>query len=300
MPLSERLSRIVFTGRLLLRKFLADGCTTHAAALAFSSMLSIVPFLAIIFAILKAFDVHTALAPMILANVAGGSQEIVSRILRYISNTRVGSLGVVGLVTLLMSVMATLHNIETAFNQIWGLGQGKTYHHKLRDYLIVILSIPLLIALAASITTGLQNQALVQWFFRLPGLGYLLVPLFHLLPYLSIWIALICLYLFIPNTRVRFKNALIGGVTAGTVWQLAQWTFIHLQVGVSRSNAIYGTLALLPVFMVWIYTGWIIVLSGMEIVCHVQGRDVSRDAPPKAGEDDKSRQMAHSRASGED
>ncbi len=268
----------------LVAKFIDDRCSTLASALAFSSMLSIVPFLAILFAILKALDVHTTLAPMLLANVAVGSQEIVTSILHYISNTRVGSLGVVGLITLFLSVMATLDTVEDAFNQICGVERSKAVHHKLRDYLIVIFAIPLLAALAVSVTTSLQHQGVVQWFLKLPGLGSKLF--LNALPYLSIWIALVCLYIFIPNKRIRFKYALIGALLAGTVWQMAQWTFLHFQLGVSRYNAIYGTLALLPAFMIWIYTSWMIVLAGMEIVWHLQNSPHTL-IEPAAGPDDQ-------------
>jgi membrane protein len=123
-------------------------------------------------------------------------------------------------------------------------------------------------ALAVSLTTSLQHQGVVQWFLRLPGVGNLL--LLRLVPYLSIWIAMTCLYLFIPNMRIRFRHAVTGALIAGTAWQVAQWAFIHFQLGVSRYNAVYGTLALLPAFMIWIYVSWIIVLAGMEIVWHIQ------------------------------
>jgi len=280
MYLTKRQQKIWNTGRKLAEKFLADRCTTLASALSFSSMLSIVPFLAILFAILKALDVHTTLAPTLLSNVAGGSQEVVASILRYIDNTHVGSLGAVGLITLFLSVMATLDNIEEAFNQICGIGRGKAVHHKLRDYLIVIFGIPILIALAVSLTTSLLHQEVAQWFLGLPGIGKLL--LLRLVPFLSIWIALVCLYFFIPNVRVRLRHALTGGLIAATAWQAAQWAFIHFQLGVSRYNAIYGTLALLPVFMIWIYTSWIIVLAGMEIVWHIQQK-ASATIRPAAG-----------------
>lgn len=271
MFLSERYQKIWAVCRMLVEKFIADRCMMYASALAFSSMLSIVPFLAILFAILKALNIHNVLAPIVLSNVAAGSHEVITRILHYISNTHVGSLGMVGLVTLLLSVMATLDNVEDAFNQIWGLTKGKKVHHKLRDYLIIIFSIPLLVTLTITITTSLQHQGVVQWFFHLPVFGHLLLLLFRLVPYLSIWIALVCLYLFMPNTRVRVGSALAGGLVAGTIWQLAQWGYIHFQIGVSRYNAIYGSMALLPVFMVWILTSWVIVLAGMEIVCFLQG-----------------------------
>jgi len=267
----EQYHKIWNVFRMLVEKFLADRCLMYASALAFSSMLSVVPFLAILFAILKALNMHNVLAPMVLSNVTAGSHEVITRILDYISNTDVGSLGVVGLVTLLVSVVATLDNVEDAFNQIWGLKRGKKVHHKLRDYLVVIFGVPILIALTVTITTTLQHQGVVQWFFNLPGFGHLLLLLFRTVPYLSIWIALVCLYLFMPNTRVRVGSALAGGLLAGTVWQLAQWGYIHFQIGVSRYNAIYGTMALLPVFMVWIFASWVIVLAGMEIVWFLQG-----------------------------
>lgn len=280
MHRSEHRQKIWSQIRLLTAKFLDDRCLMYASALSFSSMLSIVPFLAILFAVLKVLDVHNVLAPVILTNVAAGSHETINRILHYINNTRVGSLGGVGLVTLFMTVMATLDNVEDAFNHVWGMKRGKRVHHKLRDYLIVIFSIPLLITLTVTITTVLQHQGVVMWFFRLPGFGHLLLMLFRMVPYLSIWIALVCLYQFIPNTRVRFRNSLAGAMVAGTAWQAAQWAYIHVQFGVSSYNAIYGTLALLPVFMLWIYTSWVIVLAGMEFVRHLQ--DGTPPAPSPA------------------
>jgi membrane protein len=270
--------------RVLLLRFLDNRCSVFAAALSFSSLLSIVPFLALVFTLLKSLDIDTALAPRLLASVAAGSQEIVTRILRYVHNTEVGSLGVVGVVGLLLSVMATLDTLEDAFNQICGLERGKAYHHKLRDYLIVIFSIPLLIVVSTSITTSLQHQDVVRWFFHLPGFGRLLLALFRLTPYLSIWIALVCIYKFIPSIPISFRNALIGSFVAGTILQMAQWIYIYFQFGVSRYNAIYGTLALLPVFMVWLYTSWVVVLAGMEFVWYLQRAAVATTLPEGASE----------------
>ncbi len=276
MQITDRQRKLWTTTRSVVAKLVDDRCTTMASALAFSSMLSIVPFLAIVFAILKAFDVHMALAPQLLSSLTAGSQEIAARIIRYINNTKVGSVGAIGLLTLFMSVMATLDTVEEAFNQICGIERGKSVHHKLRDYLIVIFGIPLLIGLAVIVTTSLQHQGAVSWFLRLFGGGKLL--LLRAIPVLSIWIALVCLYQFIPNVRIRLRHSLTGGLIAGVCWQIAQWAFIHFQLGVSRHNAIYGTLALLPVFMIWIYTSWIIVLAGMELIWHLQSRDQAASA----------------------
>lgn len=274
MHILQQLHTAASAARSLLVKFMDDRCTTYASALSFSSLLSIVPFLAIVFTILKVLNVHTSLTPVILSNVTAGSHGVITLIIDYIHSTSVASLGIVGIATLLLSVMATLDTTEDAFNQICELGRGKSYHHKFRDYLIVILSIPLLLALSVIITTALQNQILLRWIFGLPGFESSLLTLVRLTPYLSTWIALLFLYKFIPNTRISLKNALIGSLTAGTTLQLAEWLYIYLQIGVSRYNAIYGTLALLPVFMIWIFTSWIIVLVGMQLIWYLQKKSV--------------------------
>lgn len=285
MRIFQALHTAVSTFRSLLVKFIDDRCPTYASALSFSSLLSIVPFLAIVFTILKLLNVHTSLTPVILSNVTAGSHGVITLIIDYIHSTSVASLGIAGLATLLMSVMATLDTTEDAFNQICELERGKAYHHKFRDYLIVIFSIPLLLALSVIISTALQNQYLLRWIFSVPGFGRSLLTLVSLTPYLSTWIALLFLYKFIPNTRISLKNALIGSLTAGTTLQLAQWIYMHLQIGVSRYNAIYGTLALLPVFMIWLFTSWIIVLAGMQLIWHLQKKT---DPPPSRAADSPS------------
>jgi membrane protein len=252
---------------LVIRDFRDDQCLLRASALTFTSILSLVPFFALTFAVLKGFGVHNKVEPLILNRVAAGSQEIVDRVITYINNTNMTSLGAIGLVTLILTVVSLLGNIEEAFNVIWGVKETRTFYRKFSDYLSVVIIGPILLLAAVSITTSLQSQSLVRWLVEKSYLGDLLLFLFRLAPYVTIWMALVFLYTFIPNTRVRFKSALIGGVIAGTFWQLAQWGYIHFQVGVGKYNAIYGTLAILPVFMVWIYTSWLIVLFGVELVC---------------------------------
>lgn len=270
MKFSERLLSIFSICRLLIEKFIDDRCTTHAASLAFSSTLSIVPILAVLFAVFRALNLQDTLAPVITANLAAGSHDIVNGLQRYISNTAVGSLGFVGLVAMAISAASILGSVENAFNEIWQLSLGKKIWHKLFGYLVVLISIPALIALALSITTALKNQSVIQWLFNVPFLGTMPLMLFRLVPYLSIWIALFVLYKVLPNTKILTKNALIGSVIVGTFWQIFQVIYISFQIGVSRYNAIYGTLALLPVFMMWVYTSWLIVLAGMEFIRYLQ------------------------------
>lgn len=248
------------------KDFMADRCLLQASALSFTTILSLVPFLALAFAVLKGFGVQNRLEPFLLQQVAAGSEQAVVKIIQYINNTKVATLGAAGLVSLVMTVISLFDSIEDAFNDIWGVRETRSFYRKFTDYLSVSLVAPILMLSSTSITTSLQSQSLVKWVLASPYFGKILVGVFHLVPYMSIWLALICFYLFIPNTRVRFRSAIVGGVLAGTLWQAAQWGYIHFQMGLTRYNAIYGTLALVPVIMVWIFTSWVIVLFGGEVV----------------------------------
>lgn len=256
--------------------FMDDQCLLHASALTFSTLLSIVPFFALAFAVLKGLGVQNTLEPFILDQVAAGSHEIVDRIVTYINNTKVGSLGAVGLVALVVSAVALLGNIEETFNAIWGVRETRSLYRRFSDYLSVLVFSPILIFAAISVTTTFESQKAVQWLIGTAYLGDVVVAAFRLVPYVSIWLALVFLYMLIPNIKVRFRSALVGGVIAGTLWQAAQWGYIHFQVGVAKYNAIYGTLSVLPVFMIWLYASWAIVLFGVEVVYAHQHRRTFR------------------------
>ncbi len=257
---------------LIFRDFLADQCLLRAAALTYYSLLSMVPFFALAFSVLKGLGVQNSLEPIILDQVAAGSQEVVDKVVTYINNTNMTSLGTVGLVALVYTVVSLLSNIEGAFNAIWGVKETRPLFRKFSDYLSVIVVGPILLLAAISITSTLHSQWIVQWLIVNSYIGEALLFCLKLAPYLSIWIALVFLFLFIPNIKVRYSSAFLGGILAGTLWQFAQWGYIHFQVGVAKYNAIYGTLSLLPIFMVWIYSSWLIVLLGVEVVCAHQNR----------------------------
>jgi membrane protein len=256
------------------------GFTLHqgalrAAALTYTTILSLVPVLAIAFAVLKGLGAQNTLEP-VLQRLAGDSQETISRIVAYVNNTNFKSVGAIGLLVLVVTVISLLENIEMAFNTIWGVRETRSLQRRFSDYLSVVVVGPILILVATSMTTSLQNQWVVKWLLQHEYLGEAVLSVFRLSPYVSVWIALIFLYIYIPNTRVRFRSALLGGILAGTAWQMAQWAYFYFQVGVANYNAIYGTLAALPVFLVWVYTSWLIVLLGLEIVCiHQRRRHVS-------------------------
>ncbi len=250
--------------------------TTHqghlrAAALTYTTVLSLVPFLAIAFSVLKGLGAQNALEPL-LQQVAGDSEETISRIIAYVNNTNMKSMGAIGLVMLIVTVVSLMGNIEEAFNAVWGVRETRSVQRRFSDYLSVVVVGPILLLAATSMTSSLQSQWMLQWLIQNTYLGDAILMLFRFLPYLSVWIAMVFLYIFIPNTKIRFASAVTGGVIAGTAWELAQWGYFHFQVGVANYNAIYGTLAAVPVFLVWIYTSWLIVLFGLEIVFAHQHR----------------------------
>jgi len=269
--LQGRLSRFLRSCWQLSESFTVHQGPLRAAALTYTTILSLIPVLAIAFSVLKGLGVHNTLEP-VLARVAGDSQETVGRVINYVNNTNFKSVGAIGLLLLILTVISLLGRIEEAFNAIWRVRETRTLQRRFSDYLSVVVVGPVLLLAAMSMTSSLQSQWLVQWLIQHTWLGGAILFLFRLLPYVSIWIALVFLYLYIPNTRVGFRSACVGGVLAGTVWQIAQWGYFHFQIGVANYNAIYGTLAALPVFLVWIYTSWLIVLLGVEVVYAHQHR----------------------------
>lgn len=270
---------------LVARDFFSDHCLLRASALTYSTLLSIVPLLALMFALLKGLGVHNVLEPLILERLAIGSEVILSAIVRYIDNTNVGQLGAVGMVFLIISVLTLLSNIEESFNHIWGVKETRTLLRRFADYFSVVTIGPLFLLAAISMTTTLESQTFVRKLLDLAFVGQIIFLLFKVLPFVVMWAAFAGLYIFMPNTRVNFRAALVGGILGGTLWQIAQWAYVSFQVGVSRYNAIYGTLAALPIFMVWIYVSWLIVLLGLEVTyaCQnlrtlrreIRGRDVN-------------------------
>lgn len=250
---------------LVLRDFAADRCMLRASALTYTTLLAIVPLFALMFSLLKGLGVQNTLEPIILDKIAIGSEQIVTEIIRYINNTNVGRLGGVGLVALILTVLALLSNVEESFNHVWGVKETRSFFRRFADYSSVLILGPVFLLAAISMTTTLESQAFVQKLMGMTLVGEVILFLFKFLPFLAMWAAFTFLYIFMPNIKVNFQAALLGGIIGGTLWQFAQWGYLYFQVGVARYNAIYGTMAALPIFMVWIYVSWLIVLLGLEV-----------------------------------
>ncbi|MBW6508264.1 MAG: YihY family inner membrane protein [Desulfuromonadales bacterium] len=254
---------------LVSRDFYSNRSLLRASALTYYTLLSLVPFLALTFALLKAFGVQNQLEPLILEKLNVGDGHVAEAIVGYINNTQVAQMGAIGLVFLLVAVISLLTNIEAAFNDVWGVNTLRPLLRRFSDYLSVILVGPVLLIGAISMTSSLISHSFTQNLLEMQMIGSLIVFVLKVTPFIFMWLAFTLLYVFMSNIKVQWRAALIGGVVGGTLWQIAQLSYVHFQVGVARYNAIYGTMAALPIFMIWLYVSWVIVLFGLG-VCYAK------------------------------
>jgi membrane protein len=255
---------------LAVRRFNLDKCELRASALTFYSLLSIVPVVALAFAMAKGFGFEKTLGEQVMAKLQG-HEEVAERIIGFaqslLENTKGGAIAGVGIALLFWTVIKVLGNVERSFNDIWGVKTPRAMGRKLADYLSVMMICPVLLIIASSVTVLLTTQV-SSMLERLSFLGYLadvLIWLLKILPYGVIWVVFTFIYVFMPNTKVELKSALWGGILAGTIYQLVQLAYITFQIGVSNYGAIYGSFAALPLFLVWLQLSWLIVLLGAEV-----------------------------------
>lgn len=255
---------------LAVRGFLEDRCQLMASALTFYSLLSIVPVFALAFGIAKGFGLEKILEQELLERFAG-QEEVVLRIISFsrnlLENTKGGIITGLGVILLFWTVLRVLTNIEKSFNEIWGMKEQKALRRKLGDYLSVAVICPIFIIISGSITmfinakvTLLTNKIAVLHTFG-PAIYFIL----RLLPYLIIWSVFSFIYIFIPNVKVRYTSGILAGIIAGTLFQLLQIGYINFQFFVTKYNAIYGSFAALPLFLIWLKLSWLILLFGAEL-----------------------------------
>ena len=253
---------------LVTRDFIHNLVKLQAMALAFKTLLSLAPLLAVVFSLLKAFGVHNRMEPALaeaLAPLGEKGQEITAHLIGFVNKMSAGALGTIGLITLFITVLSLMGTIEEAFNHIWRVRAPRKLARRFSDYLSTILVGPVLIFAAVTITATLQSHAIVQSLLSLQPLGFLILALLRLVPYLTLWGAFTFVYLFIPNTRVRLTSALVGGFVAAVLWQTVGWGFAIFVASSTRYYVIYSSFAILLLFLLWLHVGWVIVLLGAQV-----------------------------------
>ena len=262
--------------------FVDDHCSLRASALTLFTLLSIVPVLAMLFGIAKGFGFENLLQERLLEQIPE-QEEMMLQLLEFaeklLANTQGGVVAGIGVAVLFFMVIKVISNIEESFNHIWKVRKGRTVGRKLGDYLAVMVLAPLLLIASGSISVYVKTQVTsIVRAVAMPTVGSSAV--FYLLNYLPMLIILVLFsftFIFMPNTRVNFKSGIIAGIVTGILYQIVQWGYVSLQVGVSSYNAIYGSFTALPLFIIWLQVAWLIVLFGCELTFYHQNFETYRN-----------------------
>ncbi len=274
-----KLVRIII---LAFKDFNEKQLILQASALTFYTLLSVVPVVAMIFGVAKGFGLEERLREELYRAFSEQPQlleYLLGFVNRLLANTQGGLMAGFGLVLLIWSVLQVLSSVEASFNSIWQVNSARTWIRKFTDYFSILLIAPLLIIAMGSATIFISafiTQFAEEW-ISLGFLKQLIVFSINLIPYLLSALLFTLLYMVMPNTRVKFKSALVAGLVAGISFQLFQWGYVEFQVGVSRFNAIYGSFAFFPLFITFLQVSWIIVLIGAEISYSLQNIELHVD-----------------------
>jgi membrane protein len=269
---------------LAVRGFDEDRCQLRASALTFYSLLSIVPVIAILFGIAKGFGFQEVLEKELLEKFSA-HQAVLVQVMGFakslLETTKGSLIAGIGLAILFWTVIKVLGSIERSFNNVWGVKNPRPWSRKFTDYITVILIAPLLFVLSSSITVFITSQVtfITEKFALLGFFSSLIFFLLKLVPYCIVWILFTFIYIFMPNTKVKFTSGLVAGIVAGSIYELVQWGYITFQVGVAKYNAIYGSFAALPLFLGWLQVSWLVVLFGAEISFSHQNVDTYEFEP---------------------
>lgn len=258
---------IVKTLNLSVRSFLSKDVQTAACGMAFRTLLAIIPALALLFAIGRGFGflpvIQNALLNAFPAQKTAISQSFVF-VDSYLNQSSEGVFLGVGIIVLLWTLISLVSNVESSFNKIWGVRQGRTIWRQVTDYTAMFMIIPVLMIASTGISVFMSS--FLQKLFPFDFVTPLTATLLDISAWILTWLTFTAIYMLVPNTKVKFTNALIAGVLAGTAFELLQWVFISGQIYVSQYNAIYGSVAFLPLLMIWMQLVWVITLAG-AVIC---------------------------------
>ena len=271
LPLAKKL----WTGIIRIILMVSRGVKVNqfqlrASSLTFFSFLSIVPLLAMAFGFSKMFGLEKTLEKELMQNFPG-QEEVLIRVIEMarslLESTKGGAIVGVGIIMLLWAVIKVFSNIEQSFNAIWKVRKSRPFGRKFSDYISIILVCLLLFIMSGSITVFIRTQ-ITRMTEAVSLLGMVSPAIFFALKFMPLclmWILFTMIYMIMPNTSVHWTSGLAAGLIAGTVYQVAQWTYINFQIDMASYNAIYGSFAALPLFLIWLQASWFIVLFGAEI-----------------------------------
>ena len=265
-PLRYLLYEVIKKVLLAVEYFTTKRMMDSAAALTYSTLLAIVPIMAVVFAIARGFGYNKYIETWFreaLSSQPQVAEAIIGFVNSYLVHTKSGIFLGIGLLFMLWTVIMLISNIEKAFNDIWQVSTPRSIFRTSTDYMAMFLLAPIIIVVTSGISIMMATFAngIGETLIVGPTLRFFL----RLLPYIIMSGVFIALYVFMPNTKVKIKSAIIPGILAGVAMQGLQLVYIHSQIWVTGYNAIYGSFAALPLFMLWVQISWTICLFGAEL-----------------------------------
>jgi membrane protein len=290
--LSKQLERVVWgdmlqryglPGRILaavlrnlyavLRDIMSGQLTLRSMSLVYTTLLSIVPLIAFSFSVLKGLGVHKELESRlytILEPLGDKGVEITDQLMTLVNNVNGSVLGGIGLAFFIYTAISMVQKIEESFNYVWYVTKPRSFARRFTEYMLVLLIGPVVIVIALGMITSLQNDSIVQTLVENDILGPVFVATSKLTPYVLVTGVFTFLYMYMPNTRVRFRAALVGGVTGGFLWATVGVIFATFLVTAARTQAIYASFASAITTLIWLYLNWLILLIGAQLAFYFQ------------------------------
>ncbi len=264
--------RVLQHAGVLIRDYFSGTLNLHAMSLVYTTLLALIPALAIVFSVLKGFGVDRELEIFLadfLAPLGEQGAEIQTTIIDFVEQVNIGVLGTVGLAVLVWTGISLIQKVEAAFNEIWQVRRLRPLARRFSDFVSVLFVGPILMVTAMGLMASVAGAAVAD------GIGGEAVEVVvnevaRLAPYFLVVAAFTVIYMIIPNTRVKFIPALTGAIVAGIAWNFAGWAFATFVVTSARYAVIYSAFASLVVFMIWMYVGWLILLAGAGIAFYQQ------------------------------
>ena len=251
-----------------VREFTEGHITLRAMGLVYTTLLSLVPLLAVSFSVLKGFGVHNQIEPLLsnfLTPLGPKGEEISAKVIGFVGNIKIGVLGTLGLSMLFYTVISLIQKIESALNAIWKIKKSRSFARRFSDYTSIILIGPVLIFSAMGLTASVMNTRVLQGIVSVELFGAAIYLAGKIVPYLLVCAAFTFIYSFVPNIKVKFRSALAGGLFAGILWETTGWAFASFVVSSTKYTAVYSGFAILIMFLIWLYLSWLILLVGAEV-----------------------------------
>jgi membrane protein len=268
-----KLTRILRYPYALIRDIARGDLTLRAMSLVYTTLLSVVPIIALSFSVLKGLGYHRELEPILysfLEPLGDRGYELTAQIMSFVDNVRGGVLGSLGLMFLLYTLISTVEKVEESFNFVWRVEKPRSFGRRFSEYVSVMVVGPAVIVAALGLIAAVESTSFMQALSHYSPFDSILLVLSALTPYLLVSGVFTFMYGFVPNTKVRLRAALIGGVSAGAAWAFSGMVFARFVAGSTNTMVIYAGFAIVIVALIWLYVSWLILLLGAQLAFYVQ------------------------------